>query len=543
MESSAQLQLRSFNHVRGWALFPPLVLLIILCVTLISGCSPVKGETESPAVAENSTQSTAPTVTATAEETSAPTIEFPPGINPLTGLPVSDSKLLKTPALLVSISHFPATARPQAGLSFAPYVFEFYITEGTTRFLTAFYGEFPYPEIPVTGNCAIRKEPFQQTGVLLGNQVWLDANKNGLFDVDEHGVGGVCINLYDEAGDLTQNTTTDTNGYYGFNVQEGRSYTIEILLPTNMALTTLNTGDEKFDSDFDPAISRTSWIQLTGDDLSRDAGLILSETFPTPDPLYLPIAQVGPVRSGRLLYAHIGGFFQSSCLIYAFASPEVLERIPQCAFVTHELSGGGYMLDIEEMKEIARQNKRNTGDIDFNYASNLYSEEPPEGGLPASKINVYISYLNQSGWVYDPLYQGWLRYVDTSAEDLAGVLFPDKDRLNGRQLHFENMIVLFAIHEVISPTNLDIHLEEGRIGDAVLFRDGRMYDIQWSTKPGAYEQETGLRRPIQFLNNDNTPAPLKPGRTWVIIVTKESGVLEESTGIWKVLFSAPAGAR
>jgi hypothetical protein len=155
---------------------------------------------------------------------------------------------------------------------------------------------------------------------------------------------------------------------------------------------------------------------------------------------------------------------------------------------------------------------------------------------------VYISYLNQSGWVYDPLYQGWLRYVDTSAENLAGVLFPDKDRLNGRQLHFENVIVLFANHEVISPTNLDIHLEEGRIGDAVLFRDGRMYNIQWSTKPGAYEQETGLRRPIQFLNNDNTPAPLKPGRTWVLIATKESGVLEESTGIWKVLFSAPAGA-
>ena len=282
---------------------------------------------------------------------------------------------------------------------------------------------------------------------------------------------------------------------------------------------------------------------MTGDDLSRDAGLVLSDAFPTPDPLYLPASQVGPVRSGRLLYAHIGAFFQSSCLIYAFASPEVLERIPQCAFVTHELSGGGYMLDIEEMKEIAHQNKRNTGDIDFNYASNVYSEEPPEGGLLASKINVYISYLNQSGWVYDPLYQGWLRYVDTSAEDLAGVLFPDKDRLNGRQLHFENVIVLFANHDVISPTNLDIHLEEGRIGDAVLFRDGRLYDIQWSTKSGAYEQETGLRRPIQFLNNDNTPAPLKPGHTWVIIVTKESSVFEESTGIWKVLFSAPAGAQ
>jgi hypothetical protein len=542
MESSERLQLCSLNYIRGRALFLPLVLLIVLSVGIINGCSPVNGETQSPVVM-NSTQPAAPTVTAIAEDTSAPVIEFPPYINPLTGLPVTDPKLLKTPALLVSISHFPATARPQAGLSFAPYVFEFYITEGATRFLTAFYGEFPYPEIPFTGNCTIREEPFQQTDALLGNQVWLDANKNGLFDLDEHGVVGVCINLYDEAGNITQTTTTDTNGYYGFNVQVGRSYTLEILLPPNMSLTTLYAGDEKLDNDFDPPIGRTSWVQMTGDDLSRDAGLVLSETFPTPDPLYLPISQVGPVRSGRLLYAHIGGFFQSSCLIYAFASPEVLERIPQCAFVTHEISGGGYMLDIEEMKGIARQNKQKTSDVDFNYASNIYSEEPPEGGLPASKVNVYISYLNQSGWVYDPLYRGWLRYVDTSAEDLAGVLFPDKDRLNGRQLHFENVLVLFAIHEVISPTNLDIHLEEGKVGDTVLFRDGRMYDIQWSTKPEKYEEETGLRRPIQFLNNDDTPAPLKPGHTWVIIVTKESKVLEESSGIWKVLFIAPAGAQ
>jgi hypothetical protein len=133
--------------------------------------------------------------------------------------------------------------------------------------------------------------------------------------------------------------------------------------------------------------------------------------------------------------------------------------------------------------------------------------------------------------------------VDTSAEDLAGVLFPDKDRLNGRQLHVENVIILFAIHEVISPTNLDIHLEAGKVGDAVLFRDGRMYDIQWSTKLGEYEKETGLRRPIQFLNNDGTPAPLKPGHTWVIIVTKESAVFKESPGVWKVLFSAPVGAQ
>jgi hypothetical protein len=68
---------------------------------------------------------------------------YPSGINPLTGLPISDPSLLKLPPALVSIANFPVTARPQAGLSFAPFVFEMYIGEGMTRFLALFYGEYP----------------------------------------------------------------------------------------------------------------------------------------------------------------------------------------------------------------------------------------------------------------------------------------------------------------------------------------------------------------------------------------------------------------
>ena len=105
--------------------------------------------------------------------------DFPKGYNPLSGQLVEDPSLLQVPAMLISISHFPPVARPQAGLSFAPWVFEYYITEGATRFLSVFYGAYPKPEIPVTGNCEIRKGPFKQTAQILGNQVWLDKNKNG----------------------------------------------------------------------------------------------------------------------------------------------------------------------------------------------------------------------------------------------------------------------------------------------------------------------------------------------------------------------------
>ncbi len=157
------------------------------------------------------------------QATSTPTPP-PITINPLTGLQVADPSLLDLPALLISISTFPVTARPQAGLSFAPYVFEIYITEGTTRYLTSFYGEFPAPEAPVTGNCDVRKEIFEQTDLIIGNRVWLDENQNGIQDDWERGIGGECVNLYDENLNLLQQTATDSNGYYGFNVKAGKYY-------------------------------------------------------------------------------------------------------------------------------------------------------------------------------------------------------------------------------------------------------------------------------------------------------------------------------
>ena len=467
--------------------------------------------------------------------------DFPAGYNPLNAQPVKDPQLLKIPAMLLSISHFPPAARPQAGLSFAPWVFEFYITEGATRFLGVFYGEFPKPEIPAAGDCEIRREPFLQTSAILGNRVWLDENKNGRQEPYEPGVGGICVNLYDEAERLIESTTTDTNGYYGFNVKAG-AYFVEFILPDWLTFTAQNIGDENADSDADPLAGRIQ-AQIESSNLYLDAGLIPSESgIPAPsESAQLPKAEVGPIRSGRLVYADIAGFFQSSCLVYAFASREVLEKIPKCSMVAHEDAGGGSMMPIERMRAVAEDNMRHTRG-GFDYSGNLFTEEPPEGGTPAKQINVYVARLNQSGWTYDPLYGAWLRFVDNADPAAAGQLHPDTDRLNGRQLYFENFIVVFAETGVVSPTNLDIHLEQGEGGYAFLFRDGMKYDIRWSARADDYERKSGQRRPMKFLNPDGSPAALKPGDTWIFIATPYSTLVEEGGGTWKLRFYAPAGA-
>jgi hypothetical protein len=489
-----------------------------------------------------------PTASPTAQSLSTPSsigpqkADFPGNYNPLTGLPVEDPDLFKYPALLISVSHFPPVARPQAGLSFAPWVFEFYITEGATRFLAVFHGDFPEPEIPISGDCDVRAGLFRQTDDILGNQVWLDENKNGRQEPYEPGVGGVCVKLYDAAGKLLEQTTTDSNGYYGFNVERA-GYIAEFVLPEWLQFTVQNAGDENADSDADPASGRAE-VEVHSTLLHLDAGLIPLETLiPTPDAsTQMPKAQVGPIRSGRLIHADITSFFQSSCLIYAFASEEVLEQIPKCSFVTHEDAGGGSMMSIERMLAIADDNRRHTRG-GFDYSSNVFSEQPPEGGLPANQVNVYVAYLNQSAWTYDPLYGSWLRSVDNADKKTPGELHADTDRLTGRQLDFENFIVIYVEHDVISPTNLDIHLEQGDDGYAFLFRDGMKYDIRWSTRSGEYEQDTGQRRPIQFLNADGTPAALKPGHTWIFVATPYSALTDEGDGVWRLRYYPPEGAK
>ena len=97
--------------------------------------------------------------------------------------------------------------------------------------------------------------------------------------------------------------------------------------------------------------------------------------------------------------------------------------------------------------------------------------------------------------------------------------------------------------DVISPTNLDIHLEQGDGGRALLFRDGLKYEIEWSTMSGEFEKNSGQRRPMQFQNPDESPAELKPGNSWIFVASPYSIVSNEGSGTWKLRYYAPAGSK
>jgi hypothetical protein len=69
--------------------------------------------------------------------------DYPPNVNPLTGLPVADPEVLNRRPLAVKVSNAPAIVRPQAGLSQADLVFEHYTEGSLTRFTAIFYTYTP----------------------------------------------------------------------------------------------------------------------------------------------------------------------------------------------------------------------------------------------------------------------------------------------------------------------------------------------------------------------------------------------------------------
>jgi len=473
--------------------------------------------------------------------------DFPSNINPLTGHEVMDPTLLQLPAVLVSISNSPASARPQAGPGFAPWVFELFIGEGVTRFMNVFYGEYPRTVSNISGGCEVRTEFIHPGGDWLGNRVWLDENENGMQEDWEMGVGGVCVRLLDGISrEVLQETRTDSNGYYAFE-SPGNNVIIQFTKSSPYQFTHSNVGDEDHDSDADISTGEISVVQANSTDSFWDAGLILSDVpLPTPSPIvtgtplnwYIPnVPYVGPIRSGRLTYNQIGRMFPNSCLVYASAAWDIGERLDACEIVygVDLTTPNSALLPVSRLRELAEKSLNPRQPV--NYSGNLFSYSLPNDGLPANDIDMYYHLYNQSSWTYDPISQTYLRFTDNA--DGKGILHPETDRLTGRQLAFENVIVILAEHMRFRHNQLEVDFSNGQGNFAYLFRDGKAFKIYWTTTNREYEKTTGLRRPIHFVDVHGNLIPLHPGRTWIHIVTPFSSVANQGNSRWLVKFVPP----
>lgn len=254
-----------------------------------------------------------------------------------------------------------------------------------------------------------------------------------------------------------------------------------------------------------------------------------------------PYSNVIDIRSGRQAYAPMLPLYgPDSCLLAAGKSVDVRVTICQNVYNYDPSNPNAAGVPTEKIPQIAALNQ--DSGIAPNYSGNLFDPAPPAGGMDASELLAFWSYLNQEAFRYDALSGAYLRFDDREA-DGVGDLSPSLDRLTGQQLKYANVVILFVPHTEVNSagTIIDLALTSAR-GSAVVFRDGKLYknNVVWSTIGEAYEKETGVARPIKLRYTDGSPFPLAPGNTWYLVVTTNSALWETSgPGMWKMRFAMP----
>ncbi|RLI10528.1 hypothetical protein DRO25_03325 [Candidatus Bathyarchaeota archaeon] len=90
------------------------------------------------------------------------------------------------------------------------------------------------------------------------------------------------------------------------------------------------------------------------------------------------------------------------------------------------------------------------------------------------------------------------------------------------------MIILFAYYTEYAPTLHDIGIWDNRTSQrAVIFRDGQAYDVYWRT--------VDTDAPIQFLDQNGEIFPLKPGNTWMVLMSMISSAVQ-TEDVWDFNF-------
>jgi hypothetical protein len=345
------------------------------------------------------TSSPQPTITSTIEAVHYGPDRFPKNINPYTGLKVDDPSVLDRRPVMVKVSNFPPSGRPQFGLSFADLVFEHFIGEGMNRFSAIYYGNKP--------------------------------------------------------------------------------------------------------------------------------------------------EKVGPVRSARLADVQLASMYQT---IFAFASADtrvrnnlisqldglaVTARDSTCPALcdTGEHTVNSVFANIAKFDDYAKLKRIN------NYrqivTGMVFDSVLPENANTAGD-SVLIRYndLNLSEWRYDPAQRKYLRWTETDIPENPVKLVPLNDQLTGKQLAFDNVVLLYARYNEYNPTLHNIELWANREARrAVFFREGRVVTGYWHSQAND--------RPMVFFDDANRAIALKPGNTWFVIIGLDSTVDQSEPGQWKVQFAIP----
>jgi hypothetical protein len=252
---------------------------------------------------------------------------------------------------------------------------------------------------------------------------------------------------------------------------------------------------------------------------------------------------IGPVRSGRLVDAQLAQLYQG-LLAYGNADPQVDEVLvedlgeraltfnelpcpPMCGESTH--SATGVFADSTAMTAYAEAMGIDNAQPDLR--GMYFQSDPPAGD--ASGLTLRVEYANFSimEWRYDRESSAYQLWEEAEVEDVLEMALMT-DRNNNKAVSFDNVIVMYAEYIEYAPSLHDIILQ-GAQGDqpALLFRDGLLTYATWRVPDAA--------RPIIFETPDGDPLPLKPGKTWIVIMGQNSRTTQPAGGDWTIYFGLP----
>lgn len=254
--------------------------------------------------------------------------------------------------------------------------------------------------------------------------------------------------------------------------------------------------------------------------------------------------QVGPIRSGRLVDSEITQMFRG-ILVYGNADERVdtvLDKQlgaraipykyspcpPICGDDTHSVTG--VFADSAGVTQYAQSLGIAQEKPGLQFAT--FSAEPPPGGQTAIQLLIQYADINRGEWQYDTTSGKYLRWIEDGNEGEPLTMIPLVDRNTGAQLGFSNVIILTTFYIEYNRTlhNIDLWNNAGP-QNAMYFRDGMKYDGKWRISDHS--------QPLELLQNDGSPMPLKPGNTWIVLAGISSQIANPQGGRYELYFYTP----
>ncbi len=245
--------------------------------------------------------------------------------------------------------------------------------------------------------------------------------------------------------------------------------------------------------------------------------------------------QVGPMRSGRLVDPQITAMYLG-VLIYKSADVIVIDKIANIlgsrGIIGHEglcpavCMIGPYSVYSFFGNSSAITDMAVTRGVDSKTRPVLdgmrFDSLPPAGGVAGQQANIIFNSANRGEWHYDAASGKYLRTIEDPNQNYAQI--PLVDRLTDQQLAFSNVVVLFSYHTKFAETLYDMTVYTNTGGQpALIFRDGQAYSVTWKA--------VSQTAPIQFFDANGQAFALKPGNTWMVLMSLSSSQTQ-TDGVW-----------